>query len=146
MQKYKISRIGQEKDISTKFGMKKKTGVLFEETGDVWHDIWKGKDLMKIGDELEGTRESKEYEGKVYWTLKLPKKDDVIAGQVKQQGDKLETILNKLTQMNLILQSMRDHVIPKRITQGTGGTETQNTPKYEDGLEYPNNDLGEDQF
>jgi len=77
MQKYTITRVGSEKEVNTKFGVKQKTGVMFKETGDIWHDIWKAKNQLKEGQVLEGTRESREYNGKIYWDFKLPKKDEV---------------------------------------------------------------------
>lgn len=77
MQKYTITRVGSEKEINTKFGPKKKTGVMFKETGDIWHDIWKAANQLSVGQVLEGTRDSREYNGKIYWDFKLPKKDEV---------------------------------------------------------------------
>lgn len=121
MEKLTISRVGQTKDIQTKFGLKPKTGVQFKEYGDIWHDIWTSG--LKEGQVLEGTRASRDYQGKTYWDFKLPKKDEVMAGAVKEQGDKLEQILNKLTGMNLILQSIREHTVPSRDKQVKVNTE-----------------------
>jgi len=94
MQKYTITRIGTSKDVNTKFGPKQKTGVLFKETGDVWHDIWKAANQLSVGQVLEGTRESREYNGKIYWDFKLPKKDEVLTaktGDLEKRVERLET-------------------------------------------------------
>lgn len=104
MEKVTISRVGQEKEIQTKFGAKKKTGVQFKEYGEVWHDIWMGG--LKEGQELEGTRESREYQGKTYWDFKLPKKEDI----QNAQNAKLEHILTKVAHNTFLLEQILEAV------------------------------------
>lgn len=99
MEKLTISKVGTEKEVQTKFGLKKKMGVQFNEYPDVWHDVWISG--LRVGDVLEGTRSSREWEGKTYWDFKLPKKDDVT-------NTKLEQILNKLTGMSLTLEFIKE--------------------------------------
>ena len=97
MEKVTITRVGQEKEVTTKFGPKKKQGAQFVEYPDVWHDIWGGG--LKEGQTLEGTRVSREYQGKVYWNFNLPKKDEV-----NQKA--LEDIQNKLTFHGIYLKEI----------------------------------------
>lgn len=96
MEKLTIVRLGQTKDVNTKFGMKKKTGVQFKEYPDVWHDIWSGD--LKEGQVVEGTRESREYQGKTYWSFNFPKKNGATSPEV---NDKLERILAGITKLSL---------------------------------------------
>src|SRR3990167_11033752 len=76
----------------------------------------------KEGDEVELiVKENGEY-----LNFSEPKKIDAV-------DEKLEKILNKLTQMNLLLQSIREHTMPQK-KQGA-----VNYP--EERGEYPENDL-----
>lgn len=129
METLTISVVGKEKEVQTKFGLKKKQGVQFKEYGAIWHDIFASG--LKVGQTLTGERVSRDYEGKTYWNFKLPKKDDITNGT-------LEQILMKLTQMNLLLQSIREHTVPqKKDYQGPVYTEADypeadesNTPNF----------------
>ena len=96
MQKYTITRIGTEKEVNTKFGLKHKTGVLFKETGDVWHDLWKKKSELTVGQVVEGTRDSREYEGKIYWDFKFPKKDEVLTAKTGDLEKRVTLLENKV--------------------------------------------------
>ncbi len=87
---YTIERVGETKQIQTKFGLKDKTGVIFKEFPNVWHDIW-AKDL-KVGQEVEGERTSREYNGKIYWTFNFPKKSEVAVNAVKDVSHRLQGI------------------------------------------------------
>lgn len=98
MEKVTIARLGQTKDVNTKFGMKKKTGAQFKEYGEVWHDIWSGD--LKEGQVLEGTRESREYQGKLYWSFVFPKKSFAPTAS-PEIGEKLERILAGITKLSL---------------------------------------------
>ena len=115
-----ISRVGTEKEVQTKFGLKKKQGVQFKEYGDLWHDIWASG--LKVGQTLTGTRESREWEGKTYWKFKLPKKEDIVGG-------KLEEILIKLGQFGLVLNQIKEATVKPR--QGVVRTE----------VDYPEEDI-----
>lgn len=64
MERLKVTRAGEVKEVNTKFGLKKKQGVQFKEYPNVWHDVWASG--IKEGDVLEGTRTSREWEGKTY--------------------------------------------------------------------------------
>lgn len=101
MEKLTISRLGQTKDVQTKFGMKKKTSVQFKEYGDIWHDVWSGD--LKEGQVVEGTRESRDYQGKTYWNFNFPKKSGGVSPEV---NDKLERILAGITKANLKLDQI----------------------------------------
>lgn len=81
----------------------------------------------KEGDEVELiVKENGEY-----LNFSEPKKIDAV-------DEKLEKILNKLTQMNLLLQSIREHTMPQK---------KQGAVNYPEELgEYPENDLGEPEF
>lgn len=128
METLTIARVGTEKEIQTKFGLRKKMGVQFKEYGDIWHDVWTSG--LKVGQTLQGTRASREWEGKTYWDFKLPKREDA----TNSVNEKLETILNKLTQINLALELIQDILIPKE--QGKVPTD----------VDYPEEDLGEPVF
>ena len=106
MDKLTISRLGQEKIIETKFGPKKKTGVQFKEYGDIWHDIWAGD--LKEGQVVEGTRASREYQGKIYWNFNFPKKDAV-------SNQTLESILKQVTTTNLMVREIYNKTFPSKI-------------------------------
>lgn len=97
MEKVTIKRVGEEKEVQTKFGLKKKQGVQFVEYGDIWHDVWASG--LKVGETLEGTRKSREWQGKTYWNFDLPKKED-------KNNERMEKILNKLTFIDLRLASL----------------------------------------
>lgn len=102
METVKISRVGQAKEIQTKFGLKKKTGVQFEQYPDVWHDVW--ADGLSVGQELTGDRSSREYNGNTYWDFKLPKKTG---------GASIEDITyikNKLLSIDLQLSMIAEHI------------------------------------
>ena len=81
----------------------------------------------KVGDEVELiVKENGEY-----LNFSEPKKIDAV-------DEKLEKILNKLTQMNLILESMRQYVVPEK--------KQAPVPYPEDLGQYPEEDLGEPEF
>ena len=98
MEKLTISRVGQTKDVQTKFGMKKKTGVQFKEYPEIWHDIWSGD--LKEGQIVEGTRESRDYQGKTYWNFNFPKKNPGV------NNETLERILATVTKINLRVENI----------------------------------------
>ena len=123
MEKLTIARLGQTKDVNTKFGMKKKTGVIFKEYDGIWHDVWLGD--LKEGQVLEGTRESREWEGKTYWNFNLPRKDDKVMKEI-------ETLRSGLTMINLRVVELEKKVFPPTIA----GTDKP----------YPENNLGETPF
>ena len=125
MEKLTISNVTADREVQTKYGLKKKQGVQFQEYGTLWHDLWGGG--HKKGEILEGTRESREYEGKTYWTFKLPNKESAVIV-------KLEEILIKLGKMGLDIQQIKEATKPKE--QGRVPTE----------VEYPDNDLDTSPF
>jgi hypothetical protein len=101
METVTISRVGQPKEVETKFGKKTKTGVQFKEHGEVWHDVWVSD--LKVGQTLQGERVSRDWEGKTYWNFNLAKKDDRIDG-------KLEEILIKIGMLNLKVEKIFDRL------------------------------------
>lgn len=109
MEKLTIARLGQTKDVNTKFGMKKKTGVIFQEYDGIWHDIWSGD--LKEGQVVEGTRESREYQGKTYWSFNFPKKSAQASPEI---SEKLERLLVGQTQIKLSLRQIYDEM-EKRV-------------------------------
>lgn len=106
MEKLTIVRLGQVKDVQTKFGPKKKTGAQFKEYPDVWHDIWSGD--LKEGQVVEGTREPREYQGKTYWGFSFPRKDDKAMREI-------ETLRTAVTMMNLRMVELEKKVFPPTI-------------------------------
>lgn len=131
MEKVTISRVGSEKEVQTKFGLKKKQGVQFNEYGDIWHDVWASG--LKVGQELQGTRASREWEGKTYWNFNLPKKSD-------ETNDKLERILNKLTTLTLEVSIIAEAVLTPEVRQ------RMNSSRKPDDIDYPPDDGVEPAF
>lgn len=119
--KLTIEKVGQEKTVQTKFGPKQKRGVIFKEFPNIWHDVWASG--LKEGQELEGERVSRDWEGKQYWNFQLPKKENVL-------GHKLEEILNGQTTIKLGINRILALLEPDRpIPKGTKVAGTQ--------IEYP---------
>jgi len=120
METFTITRVGTPKTIETKFGPKVKTGVQTVEYPDVWHDVWAGN-LMN-GQKLEGTRTSREYQGKTYWSIELPKKSEQAVQAVKKEvGDKLEQILNDLTTLKLGMRQIASFLETNMIKRTSDG-------------------------
>lgn len=125
MEKLTITKVGTEKQVTTKFGPKTKMGVQFKEYGELWHDVWTGG--LKVGDILEGTRASREWEGKTYWDFKLPKKDDKVVEMLSQ-------LLTKVGSINAKIDYLQEKLYPREKAVA----ESIN--------DYPNEELGEPQF
>ncbi len=115
MQKFTITQITADKEIKTKYGDKLKQSCKFKETGEIWHGIWGGG--KKIGDVVEGTRESRDFEGKTYWDFKFPKKDEIV-----------NDMSERLRKIEFRLGVVEDHLKANNKT----------TP--DDGFEYPEED------
>lgn len=92
--KLKIDRVGQTRDVATKFGLKKKISFLF---GDKWAECWVDKRVqsLKAGDEVEGELTSREYNGKTYWDLILPKAGDENFKRIEAKLDEIISLLKK---------------------------------------------------
>lgn len=121
MQKFTITQVTADKSINTKYGAKLKQSCKFKETGDIWHGIWGGG--KKVGDVVEGTRESREFEGKIYWDFKFPKKDEVQAIKQTEMDERLRKI-------EFRLGVIEDHLKAK----------AKSTPEDEP-YDYPENDI-----
>ena len=134
MEKFKITKITRyttDKDANT---LKTKDGrdytrvnIQVVQHGATWMSGFGSNTNAnwKEGDEVELIIDTKKVGDKEYLNFKEPKKLDAV-------DEKLEKILNKLTQMNLILNSIREHTVPSK--QGS-------VPS--DGIDYPENDLDE---
>lgn len=74
--KLTIQSLGQSKQIQTKFGLKDKSYIKAKEYGDNYLSYWVGQDTLawKVGDVIEAEVKSREYNGKTYYDLVLPKK------------------------------------------------------------------------
>ena len=65
------------RNIETKFGLKEKWSIRFAEKPDLWVDVWQGNwcknwvigARVKIEDDQW---QSREYQGKPYWTIRAP--------------------------------------------------------------------------
>lgn len=125
MEKVTIVKLSAEKEIQTKFGLRKKTGVQFKEYGEIWHDVWSGG--LKEGQVIEGTRKSREYEGKTYWSFELPKKDDKVVEMLSQ-------LLTKVGSINAKIDFLADKLYPRE--QAVADSHTN----------YPENTTGEPEF
>ena len=112
MEKLTISRVGAERTVKTKYGDKIKQGVIFREYTDIWHDVWQGG--LKEGQVLEGERASRDWEGKTYWSLNLPKKGTVDAGKIEEIITKLNLLQNSVEQIAKYL----DTNMVKRTSSG----------------------------
>lgn len=63
--------------INTKFGEKEKFSIKFEENPELWVDCWRGRwnSDFTVGKQVEvddSQWQSREYNGKTYWTIKAP--------------------------------------------------------------------------
>jgi hypothetical protein len=112
MEKLTIAAAGSDKEIQTKFGLKKKQGIQFKEYGTLWHDVWGGG--RKVGEVLEGTRSSREWEGKTYWDFKLPKKDD----KTNEQMFQLENRVRKLEEWQKSLTTVKRRESDMKTSNG----------------------------
>lgn len=119
MEKLEIIRVGQTKQVQTKFGLKDKTGVIFKQYPDIWHDIW-SKDL-KVGQIVEGTRDSREWEGKTYWSFNFPKKEkggvsqhdfDTLKQEVQDLKKKMDDLVIQCTGKVLTNKEYEDYTKP----------------------------------
>lgn len=133
MKEYKLTKITRYTTDKNGQPLKTRDGrdytrvnIQVAEHGQKWVSGFGSKENAnwKEGDTVEITIEQK---GE-YLNFSEPKKQDVV-------NEKLEQILNKLTKLNLEIQIIKDKVVGKEI----------NVPTPE-GVDYPENDLGEPPF
>lgn len=132
MEKFKITKITryttdkQGQKLKTKDGRDyTRVNIQTEQYGQKWisgfgsntNVNWKEGDEVELIIKVNGE----------YLNFSEPKKIDAV-------DEKLEQILNKLTTFNLVLQQIKEQVVPHK--QGVVKTE----------VEYPENDLGEPEF
>jgi hypothetical protein len=85
--------------------------------GNAQNNSWKEGDDAELIIEKKGE----------YLNFSMPK-------PVDKQNELNEKILNKLTQMNLLLSAIHEHVVPKK----------QGAVKMPEGVDYPEEDLGQE--
>lgn len=120
--KFTITKTSTPKDIQTRFGLKKKTGVLVAEFPDIWHDVW--ADGLKVGQVIEGERTSRDWEGKTYWSIQLPKKGEQAVQAVKSVEEKVEQLLTKVGKLEFYFKAWYD-------------LHAKELPKKSEEIEYP---------
>lgn len=102
MNKYKISWIGEKKDITTKFGVKQKFSIKVDGNNE-FLGVWASPatDSWAKGMEVEGNiTQSAGRDGKIFWNFDLPKKNDqalelvklleITVSRLKDKVEKLE--------------------------------------------------------
>ena len=136
MEKYKITKITRYQNDKQGQPLKTKDGRPYTRVnlqtaqhGQKWISGFGSNTNVnwKEGDEVELIIK----ENGEYLNFSEPKKIDAV-------DEKLEKILNKLTQMNLILESMRQYVMPEK--------KQAPVPMGDTGIDYPEEDLGEPVF
>ena len=132
MQKYKLQKIARFTTNKDGEALKTKDGrpytsvtIKVAEHGDKWISGF-GNAVnanWRDGDEVELIITPK---GE-YLNFSMPKAED-------KQNELSEKILNKLTQMNLLLSAIHQHIVPKK----------QAPVPMTEGIDYPEEDLGQE--
>lgn len=74
--KLQIVQLGEIKPVQTKFGPKEKRLIKTKEYGENLISVWVNPEVKnwQVGQEVEGEVKSREWQGKTYYDLVLPKK------------------------------------------------------------------------
>ena len=137
MEKYKLTKITRYTNDKAGQPLKTKDGrpytrvnIQTAQHGQSWISGFGSNTNVdwKEGDEVELVIDTKKVGDKEYLNFSEPKKIDEV-------NEKMEKILNKLTAMNLMLNSIFEHTVPQPKPK-VGNTD----------IDYPENDIGEPQF
>lgn len=114
--KLKITWLGQPKEIQTKFGLKKKNSITAQgQYADNYLSYWLSPQTQnwKVGDEVEVSNvTTREHQGKTYYDIVMPKKDDAAKVEIMALSHKLDLISGQL-------RSVIDHLSGKNLLNVT---------------------------
>lgn len=130
--KLKITAIGEPKDVQTKFGLKQKSYIKAQEHGDKYLSYWLSSSTRdwRVGDEIEVVEvASREYNGKTYYDVIMPKTSGGLPPEVAKS---IEELKSDMTRVKLAIATLEKKVFPPTIT----GTD----------IPYPENTLDEPPF
>ncbi len=125
MQKLTITFIGQPKDVTTKFGPKQKNSIKTIEHGDKYLSYWVSPATSgwAVGQTVEVDQvTSREWQGKTYWDIVMPKKD---APNAKQH----EEVMKYLVPLSILVKEL---VMWKRDQTGENKNKVPGTD-----IDYP---------
>src|SRR3990167_50926 len=93
MTKVIIKELKGSKKVNTRFG-EKEVWAFISEDGR-YFSCWSDLSQNKVGDELDGEETQREYNGKIYWTLKMsrPGFDPNALAQINGKLDKIIELL-----------------------------------------------------
>lgn len=103
MQKYKITWIGEKKDITTKFGVKQKFSIKVD-GNENFLGVWASQATndWKKGDEIEGTiSQSAGRDGKIFYNFELPKKNDIALEIVKRLEITVDVLKRRIERLEI---------------------------------------------
>jgi hypothetical protein len=122
--KLTITQLGQPKVVSTKFGNREKSYIKAQEYGDNYLSHWVSQDTKAwaVGQVIEAEVKTREYNGKTYYDLVLPKR-----GFNNEKIDKIYDLMLVMVEEH---KKMKEYFVAK-----FGVVE----PKKDDN--YPVNDL-----
>ena len=117
MEKLTISWLGQKKDINTKFGLKQKQSLKATQRNDTYLDFWCSPltDAWRIGDTIEVEVKSREYNGKTYYDIVLPKANMGNLAEVYKRFEKLE---GQMVKFGLAMAQVEAKLFPQKTPAG----------------------------
>lgn len=126
-----VTYLGQPKEITTKFGIKQKNSIKAVEEGDKYLSFWVSPATRdwKVGDEISvESVTSREYNGKTYWDIVMP----------KANGGNNQEVMSALGELNnrtvKILLGLEELILEKRKGEKSDYPVFQGQPNFEDGV------------
>lgn len=142
-----ITWLGQPKEIQTKFGLKQKNSIKATQFGDNFLSFWVSPmtNEWAVGKEIEVLEvKSREYNGKTYYDIQLPKAN---MGNSAEFYARFEKIENAIARLGLDIARLDKAVFPpKPNTMIVNGKEMEyidNPPMPDFGEEPPLESLEE---
>lgn len=129
MTKLTITQLGTPKTIQTKYGPKEKSFIKAQEHGNEFLSYWVSPMTRewKVGQVIEVVEvASREYNGKIYYDIILPKAN---GGNNTEVLSALSELNNRTLKMNILIEELVAH---KRLQTGEDKPMVGNT-----GVEYP---------
>lgn len=111
--KLTITQVGNPKDVQTKFGLKQKSYIKASEKGDTYLSYWVSSATRdwKVGDVIEVLNvTSRDYNGKTYWDIVMPKTSGGIPPEVTKT---LEEINGRTLKILLMVEELGKKLLPQ---------------------------------
>lgn len=128
MIKLHITWVGQPKAVTTKFGNKEKFSIKATEYGDAFIDVWSSPQTKgwQVGQEVEvESVDSKDYNGKTYLSVRMPKVDNRPQGfssdttkQIASIHLDMGQVLMRIKNIETYFKHLKDNV-PQLTSAGT---------------------------